>query len=271
MTGLHELQAHFSANLCDDGETDILDSIFGGRFAPSQRTQIYRNNVYSGLTDVLRGLYPVIERLVGEGFFLYACSEYITRFASTCGDLHAYGSSFSSFLREFEPARGLLYLPDEAQLEWYYHEAYHEADPVCFDFEALSSVSPEEYGALCFTLNPTCRLMQSTYPVVDIWRVNQDNYAGDQTLDLDSGGVNVLLLRKKQEIELHVIDQPDYQILHAMMQGERLDGCLDAAFGIDRNFDLSIFLSKYINNKTIVGFQDRVDGKRDELMRASES
>lgn len=255
MPRLRELQAHFSANLFDADETDILGSILPGPFEPGQRTQIYRNNVYTGLTNALRALYPVIESLVGEGFFLYACNQYITRFPSTSGDLHAYGSNFSRFLGEFEPAWGLPYLPDVAQLEWYYHEAYHAADTTEFDFQALAFISPEKYETLCFTLNPTSRLMQSTFPVVDIWRVNQPDYTGDQALDLSAGGVNVLLLRSKEEIELHTINEADYRMLHAMMKGEQLDGCLDAALAIDRTFDLNIFLSKYINNNTIAGFQ----------------
>ena len=188
MNRLRDLQQTFSDNLFDPEAQDVFLSIGPGSFEPAQRMQIYRNNVFIGLTEALRAVYPVIEKLVGEGFFLYACNEYIHRFPSTSGDLHEYGSSFDSFLRSFEPAQTLPYLHGVATLEWSYHEVYHEADSEGLNLERLSAVAANQYCALCFSLNPACRLTQSRFPIVEIWRVNQDDYEGDQAVDLDSGG-----------------------------------------------------------------------------------
>ena len=36
---------------------------------------VYRNNVFGCLTRALANTYPVVEKLVGEGFFKYAASQ----------------------------------------------------------------------------------------------------------------------------------------------------------------------------------------------------
>lgn len=255
MSGLRELQTQFTASLFDTDETDALASIVSGQFEHRQRMQVYRNNVFSNLTEALRAVYPVVEKLVGEGFFLYASNEYIRRFPSNSGDLHDYGAKFGDFLKTFEAASQHAYLPEVANLEWYYHEVYHEADAAGLDVNALSTVAPDRYQALCFSLNPASRLLQSEFPIIEIWRINQEDYQGNQTVDLGSGGVNVLLLRQAEEVELHTIPEADFKTLDAMRQQQSLEHCISEALSIDQDFDLGAFLYKYIHNKTIASMQ----------------
>ncbi len=254
MPGLREVQERFSANVLDADAVGIAADVKAGAFEPRLRLQVYRNNVFTGLTDALRAVYPVVEKLVGEGFFLYASNEFIKRNPSTSGDLHAFGSGFGSFLATFEPAKKLSYLPDVAQLEWNYHEVYHEADADAMDVDALQLIAPDQYERLQFRLNPACRLMQSVFPVIEIWRVNQEGYSGDQTVDLDAGAVNVLLLRQGEEIELHPLDAGDYAMLAMFARGDQLGDCLGAAQRIDAAFDLTGFLSRFVGNRALIDF-----------------
>ena len=255
MYGLRELQERFKQNLLDEGATGILNCVDSGSFEPSQRTQIYRNNVFTAFTDALRAVYPVVARLVGDGFFLYAAHQYIKQFPSTAGDLHDYGQHFTSFLKTFDAAQELKYLPDVALLEWYYHEVYHERDSTQLDLQALAKVDPSWYESLRFELNPGYRLMHSTYPIVDVWRVNQDNYVGDQVVDLESGSVCVLVLRNgKEEVEMHSIAQAEYEMLSQIDQRHQLHDCLSTARSIDSNFDFDKFLMTYVHNKTLINF-----------------
>ena len=252
MPGLRELQQQFSANIFDANAEEVLGHVFSGTFDAGQRTQIYRNNIITGFTEALRSVYPVVERLVGEGFFLYAANGYINRHPSASGNLHSYGAGFASFLSNFEPAQGLKYLSDVAKMEWCYHEVYHERDTASLDLEVLSQIDPTCYGSLRFELNPASRLMQSEFPILDIWRVNQEGYKGSQTVDLDSGGIRLLLLRNGEEIELHPLSEVDYEMLAHMHQGQELSECLDIVLSVNKDFDLNQFLTKYVTNKTLV-------------------
>ena len=254
MPELRELQKQFSANLFDVSAEQVLHHVTGGAFNAGQLTQIYRNNIITGFTEALRAIYPVVERLVGEGFFLYASNTYINQYPSSSGNLHAYGVEFPSFLGAFEPAQGLKYLPDVAKMEWLYHEVYHERDTPPLDLGALSKIDPKDYGSLGFELNPASRLMHSIFPILDIWRVNQNDYIGDQAVDLESGGTYLLLMRSGEEVEFHPLSETEYGMLIQMRHGCELGACLDIALSINKDFDLNQFLTKYVTNKMLVSF-----------------
>ena len=94
-----------------------------GHFAPERHFQVYRNNIIESLTTALKAIYPVTERLVGEGFFRYTTASYIPAHRPVSGNLHDFGEKFFSFLASFPPASELTYLPDVARLEWAMHES----------------------------------------------------------------------------------------------------------------------------------------------------
>jgi len=254
MPGLREIQERFSANILDAGAAEILRDVKPGVFEPGLRLQVYRNNVYTGFTEALRAVYPVVEKLVGGRFFLYACNEFIARQPSGSGDLHDFGSEFGPFLAAFEPAGELRYLPDVAQLEWYFHETYHEAGAGVLDLEALGRIPPEQYERLRFQMNPASRLMKSKFPVVEIWRVNQEDFCGEQLVNLDDGGVQLLMIRCGEEIEMHPLQAADFKMLSRIARDDALGDCLRAAQDIDPDFDLSGFLPRFVANQTLVGF-----------------
>src|SRR6185436_9928463 len=80
--------------------------------------------------DALAAVYPVVQRLLGQGFFEYACDAFIRRHPPRSGNLHDFGAEFAEFLAGFEAASTLTYLPDTARLEWSWHVAFHAADQI---------------------------------------------------------------------------------------------------------------------------------------------
>jgi hypothetical protein len=254
MPGLREIQKRFSANIFDTGSVEIQADVKSGIFEPDLRLQVYRNNVFTGFTGALRAVYPVVEKLVGDGFFLYACNEFIARHPSNSGDLHDFGGEFGLFLASFEPAGSLPYLPDVAQFEWHFHMAYHEADAGGLDFDVLGTIPAEQHERLRFKINPASRLMKSEFPIIEIWRVNQEGYQGDQAVDLGAGGVSVLTLRQGEKVEMIPLDAGDFEMLQRITRGDALGDCLGSVLDIDPDFDLTGFLSRFVANNTLAGF-----------------
>ena len=136
----------------------------------ARHLQVYRNNVFESLVGALKAVYPVVERLVGTGFFAYAADGYIRHHPPASGNLHDFGDSFAGFLAGFEPARALAYLPDVARLEWAWHRAFHAADRAPLALERLAAVPPERYGQVRFRLHPSAQFIASDYPLLRIWR-----------------------------------------------------------------------------------------------------
>ncbi len=196
MSKLRDLQQAFTQEIFQETGPGISHAIRANGLSGVRRLQIYRNNMVTSLTEALQAIYPVIQRLVGEGFFAYAANQYLHQHPSTSGNLHDFGHAFSEFLRTFEPTSTMAYIPDVADLEWAYHSVFHAADHSPLDLTALAQIPQERHEELKFQLHPASRLLCSEYPILRIWQVNQDDYNGDQTVDLNQGGVKLLITRQ---------------------------------------------------------------------------
>ena len=253
MPRLPELQASFAAGIFGKNPGAIA-AIAPGRFAPDQHLQIYRNNVFESLTGALKAIYPVIERLVGDGFFRFAADSYIRQHPPHSGNLHDFGFHYANFLAGFTPAAGLPYLPDVARLEWAWHEAFHAADAVPFDARGLAEVPVEQQGNLRFVLNPSARLLDSVYPLLNIWRANQDQ-AAEEIVDLTQAGTPLLVIRRGLRVEIEILTPGEYALLCALKQDENLEAACDAAFAVESRFDLATALQRGIQGAALVALR----------------
>ncbi|NJN47973.1 MAG: DUF2063 domain-containing protein [Candidatus Competibacteraceae bacterium] len=218
------------------------------------RLGVYRNNTVANFTDALQLTYPVVQRLVGDRFFRYAAAQYIGQTPSTSGDLQEYGDTFADFLRTFKPAAGLPYLPDVASLEWAYEQVFYAAEPDPLDTLALSRVPEERYGELRFTLNPASRLMASVYPVLRIWQVNQDHFEGDQSVNLDSGGVQLLVIRRHLNVEIHPLTEGEYVLLQALADNLDFTTACEQALERQPDFNLPASFQHHVAQGTLIDF-----------------
>ena len=243
MVFLHKIFARDHADV--DSYTDLLD--------PS-RLSIYTNNVYAALTKALQAIYPVIERLVDEKFFRFAAQRYIDLYPSTSGDLNLYGTHFASFLSEFPPATSLTYLPDVARLELYCHQAYLAADDPPLDLQRLAAVPQHNHGELCFRMNNSARLLHSAWPIDTIWRVNQADYEGDQSVDLSEGGVRLLIQRRNDKIALLPLTEAEWKFLSDIAENKTLETAFESVLREEPSADVAALLQKFVARTTLVDF-----------------
>jgi hypothetical protein len=255
MAQLHELQAEFARTVLDGVQTELDRYILASGLSGERRLQVYRNNVLLSLTEALKAVYPVTQRLVGEGFFRHAAGRYIPRHPSTSGNLHDFGGRFPDFLATFEPAMELAYLPDVARLEWAYHCVFHGADHLPLDLAALATIPPERHGELKFTLHPAARLLASPFPILRIWQVNQADFTGDPTVDLTEGGIRLLLIRRENlEIELQALPPGEFALLQALAEQQDFTTACERALATQADLDLPALFSRHVRQGTLVDF-----------------
>ncbi len=254
MTGLRELQQAFGESLRSEQAMQLAPWICADGIPGMRRVQIYRNNHATSLTEALRAAYPVVEKLVSEGFFRFAAHRYTRKFPSTEGNLHGFGRDFARFLGQFPPAKDHRYLPDVARLEWARHEVYHAGGHAPMAPQSLAAVDPAAYESLRFTIHPARRLLRSPYPVVRIWEVNQPDWKAGQTVDLSASGDRVLVLRTQGQIEFHRLAPAEYRFLDTLSAGCTLGRAAEAALAREPDFDLNRSLVKHVQNHTLVGF-----------------
>ncbi len=219
MQPLHEIQQAFFHAVYDNDFSLAPQIKTAKGLDGKSRLKVYQSSILGIQTDALAAVYPVLKKLVGEDFFLAMGKACLRKHFSPSGDLHNLGGEMAEFLQDFAPVKDLPYLPDVARLEWAWHRLFHAADEEDLDIARLAEIPAEAHGALVFCLRDGARLLESDYPVHRIWQVNQDDYTGDGTVDLDEGGVRLLVTRKGYEIEMHVLDESQWQFLQLIAQG----------------------------------------------------
>jgi len=253
MNRLHEVQRDFS-NFVLHESRQVVSGIIANGLEPAQRLAIYRNNTLLGLTEALRDVYSVVNRLVGESFFNRMAQAYILDFPPQSSCLLTFGGQFAGFLSAYAPAQGLPYLPDMARLEWYYHEACHEADETGLDISSLAGVPADLYGELRLQLHATARFLASVYPVLRIWQSNQSNYTGEERINLDEGGCRLLVFRPRLEVEIVQLDDAEYCFLTALCSGVTLVEAVEQGFTADPGFEVQACLQRWLDRALLTGF-----------------
>lgn len=253
MSALRDLQCAFANALRNPNEEAICTAIVGAGLSPSQRVQIYRNNVLANLGGALEAIFPVLRRVIGADFFGYAARHYVREVASGSGDLHDFGFCFPEFLAFLPQAESLAYLADVGRLEWAYHRVFHAPDALPLNVAVLGKVPTDEWPKLRFFLNPASELLQSPYPILRIWQVNQDDWSEDRTVHLGQGSSAVLIRRTHFEMELLALSSGEYRLLASLAKGHSLDQALGEALGAESDFDLGQCLGQHLGSGTFVG------------------
>lgn len=247
---LRDLQRHFAAAVFEENPA-VVAQVLPGRFPAAQHVQIYRNNITNTLSVALAAVYPVVEKLVSPGFFGYAAHEYLRDHRPMSANLHDFGGAFAEFLASFIPAAGLPYLADVARLEWAWHRAFHAAEAPSFDPAALAKVPADRLSALRLGLHPSANLLISPYPVIRIFEINQEEYSGDASVDLDAGGENALVIRRGLNVFVEPLTNGAVALLLAVHQNQTLAQALDVALTAEAGFDLNTVLADHVRRGTI--------------------
>lgn len=216
----------------------------------SGNMSIYRNNMISSLVQTLFSTYKMIVKIVGEDFFRQMAKEYIDSYPSASGNLHDYGEYLGDFVAEYPPAFNLPYLSEVALFEWTCHVLQDASDSQPLDIKNLESLSPDKFQELRFSLHPASRLIQFQYPILRIMDLCKGEV--EDEINLDEGGVNLLLIRRELEIILVPLSLADYTFLSALGRNEALGEALDHSLIHDPDFKLEEKLPKWIQDKTLV-------------------
>lgn len=252
MLPLHDLQKQFK-HLYFNEDNNLLDHyIYQNGLSTKNRLQIYHNNFSISLTECLQNIYPTIQKLVGEEFFIGTATQYILQYPPTSGDIHTFGNYFAKFLANFPAAQSLPYLSEMAQFEWMHHEVFHEEDCDLFDIMKLKIVSEEKYGDIQFKLHPSARLFACKFPIIHIWKICHETNNQDEMVNLEEGGENVLIIRHHLEITFERLSAGQFALLTAFENGLIFEKACAIALQAEPEFNINSFLQKHLLCGTIV-------------------
>lgn len=221
--------------------------------------EIYQRNLIANASRALAISYPTVEQLLGEEDFTVATRFFIAQEPPVIGDWGVWGAGFPAWIKQQEALSDYPYLADCAQLDWYQHccERAENSAPAP---ETLAYLSEFSADSVVLQLSPACQVVESSYPVVDIWSAHRpsataedvDTYLSAARQKLAQGvGQNALIWREQwvgQIIELNTVEARWWQALIA--------GCTFAE-AIQRveedDFPLSDWLLNAVQRQWILG------------------
>ena len=253
---LHDLQREFAGVALTNDTSALVPQVLASSGTCERRLRVYRTNTVNSLTDVLKSAFPVTERIVGERFFQAAALAFLERHPPRRPTLYRYGETLPGFLETFEPAQSLVYLPDVARLEWARIESYFAADQDALDPNALADVVPERVESVVLTFHPSVRLIESAFPILKIWTVNQPDYSAVPEIDFDVAEQG-LVQRRGQLVVQHPVSRGAFEWLRLIGASTPLGEATSAALAKDSTFDLQDTLRVLLADGSLTGLNSQ--------------
>lgn len=222
---------------------------------PRRRLGIYRNNVLSSLVGALADTFPVTWQLVGAEFFRAMALQYIRISPPSTPVLTAYGSSFSRFVAQFEPARSVPYLADVAELEWARTMAYHAADvPPLPQDVVVAILAHGDAADLTVKCHPSVAVTNSRYAARSVWAAHQGegSLAGLAIHVAESA----LVLRAKLDVLVVPLRADGARFIEALLQGMDIASAAVLAAHDADEFDIVEALGLLVQHEAVVSIEE---------------
>lgn len=250
---LSELQKQFVAGLKNQSQA-ILNHI-----ESKENFAIYQNSITGALQNILKELYPVCLKLVGDDFFIAMADHYILKTPSSSSNISDYGNYFADFIINFPPADPLPYLADTAKLERAWQTAFHAAHAKPLDFQALSAVEENEH--IIFTLPPGSTLLSSSFPIHQIWEANQETYHGEENIVLIDGETYYFLVWQAEfETLIDLLTPEEWQTLSWIEQRFTLSEICEKLSNTYPTLALTDLLPHLAYRRWLSGFEIKQEG-----------
>lgn len=247
--------AGFASALLDP-DIEIPDGVVGRNGEVSQkRYAVYRNNVVVSLMEALAQTFPSLQTIMGEEVFRRICRNFVASHPPSSAMMQFYGREFAGFLDGFPPLKRSPFLGDVARLEFAWLEAYHASDAPCISPESIGAVAPDKVMELVFRRHDAVHLLQSVYPIGDLfaWRHGRPEAGADLSLSQ-----TVMVTRPGHEVLLLILDEGQAVFFKSLLDGANLGVSAGVAMETDTDFNLSGALATALSAGLFSSFQEQI-------------
>src|SRR5262249_51148016 len=224
---LRELQAAFAAHLLGADRSDLVEAVTGDAIPAAARLDVYRHHVFESLGKALAPTFPTVQSVVGPDFFRRLARDFVAHALPAQPVLTEYGAELPAFIADYAPAHGLPYLADVARLDWALNLAFHAPAGKPLTAADLAAVPVQQLPAMSVVMPAGTRLIDSPYPLDRIWQASQPD-AGDATVDLSSGGCQLLVLRRADDAGFVGLNAGEARFVAALLDGATLEMAANA-------------------------------------------
>ena len=187
----------------------------------AERLSVYSGGYLARIEEALEEAYPAVRHVAGAGSFRALARDYAARHPSRDYNLSLVGRHLPEFLKTHELTNELAFLPDLARLEWQVVEAFHAFDQAPTDTSGLAAVPPEEWTQTRLVFQPSVRLVDSAWPILDIWEARVRPVA-EVRIDLVNRPQKILVFRSGLQVRCELLQKAQFRLLEELLAGRTL-------------------------------------------------
>ncbi|WP_415903061.1 putative DNA-binding domain-containing protein [Neptuniibacter sp. QD29_5] len=138
----------------------------------SQGLKIYQNNLLMTAARAISLKYPVLEQMVSNETIVAFTNQLLKKELPKSGDWADWGGMLPALISESSLADDHAYLSEVARLEWFVHQAAR-GKVAQLEVETLSNLTESDLDSVSLHLSPTLQVMESHFPVYELWGLHQ--------------------------------------------------------------------------------------------------
>lgn len=217
----------------------------GARNPAGRRYSVYRNNVTVSLIEAMQTGFPLVRKLIGPTNFDNLAQVFARDNPPKTPLMMFYGDDFPAFLDGFQPLAQIGFLSDCARLDLGIRKSYHAADAATLTAQELGAIDPERLMQQTFRLAPSTVIIQSKWPLYDIWRFNNvDGSPKPQATAQD-----VIITRTEYNPAPHALPVGAALWLENLTNGQPFGAAHEATLKAHPDFDLAQALTLALNTQ----------------------
>lgn len=249
----------------------LVNAIFSGKDDPlhnfdARGLTIYRHNLQATAKRALSITFPTVLQLIGDDLFEYSCHQLLLTSPPDQGDWALWGQGFAPLLEQLKQLDDYPFVADCARVDFLRHQSERAKDH-SVNLASLQLLASVDLDELFVTLPDSLALMQSCYPIVQLWQAHHGDmqdlqlYFTQAKAYLSQQPIQhyALIYRPEYKASVQEIDKTEFHWLSLLHQGVSIGKALDIM--ADSEFSFEQWLANAIEQRLISGFKQGPSNK----------
>lgn len=253
---LEQIQKDFLTSLLQDSDVFSAHVKELLTITPTDGIMIYFNSVKSAASRTLGIVYPICQRLLGKDQFNELVGEFAVFYPPQRIEVAFWARHFTNFIAHHTILSSFPYLCNLAGLEWEIYQLLLNMSATSrFELEKLAEVDVALQGRIVFQLSECTVLMETQYPIDEVWRIHESGTQEYEFTDLPSGQFYLIIWQLDFGIFVEPLTHDEWLILKRISEEmcfQELWECLSQSHP---TLDVGFILPRLIEQGWIANFR----------------
>lgn len=186
-----------------------------------ERLGAYQHGYPARIKLAIEEVFEAVTHVMGKKTFEELVHDYAASYPSKQYNLSLAGEHFAYYLKQSPIHFKLPFLSDLALLEWKAQEAFHAHDQKPIDPPKLQNIPPEDWEFVKFIFQPSIRLVESEWPILDVWEARKDPIENFD-INMTNRGQKIVISRNGYKVRLERVDALQFYALQELLEGKTL-------------------------------------------------